>query len=153
MVFCVNVLHHFYDPSGFVNNTHRLIKQDGILAVIGMNPHDGRDRWFLYDYFPGTYETDLGRYPSVSAILNWMMEAGFENITTSVAERILDTRMGRDVLPLPKDFTSQLTLLSQEAYAAGTGRIETALAEAEEEGKVVEFPVDISLHMISGRKK
>ena len=59
---------HLHNPSGFVNNAHRLLKQGGTLAVIGMNPHDGRDRWFLYDYFPGTYETDLSRYPSIDAI-------------------------------------------------------------------------------------
>lgn len=153
MVFCVNALHHFPNPSGFVNNVHRLIKQGGTLAVIGMNPHDGRDRWFLYDYFPGTYETDLGRYPSVGAIVEGMIEAGFESVTSRVGERIVDTRMGRDVLPLPKNFTSQLTLLSPEAYAEGNARIEAALKEAEEEGKIIEFPVDISLHMISGRVK
>ena len=153
MVFCVNALHHFHDPSGFVNNTHRLLKRGGTLAVIGMNPHDGRDRWFLYDYFPGTYETDLGRYPSVGAIADWMIEAGFEKVTSRVGERIVDTRMGRDVLPLSKNFTSHLTLLSPDAYAEGIDRIETALAEAEEEGEIVEFPVDISPHMISGRVK
>jgi len=153
MVFCVNAHHHFHDPSGFVNNTNRLLKQDGTLAVIGMNPHAGRDRWFFYDYFPGTYETDLGRYPSVDAIEDWMIETGFEDITFRVGERIVDTRMGRNVLPLPKNFTSQLTLLSPEAYAEGIGRIEAALKEAEEEGEIVEFPVDISLHMISGRIK
>ena len=153
MVFCVNALHHFHDPSEFVNNTRRLLKKGGTLSIIGMNPHAERDRWFLYDYFPGTYATDLDRYPSIDVIADWMMSAGFESIATSVAERILDTRMGGDVLPLPKNFTSQLTLLSQEAYAAGIKRIETALAEAEERGEIVEFPVDISLHMISGRKK
>ena len=153
MVFCVNALHHFHNPSGFVNNVHRVIKQGGILAVIGMNPHDGRDRWFLYDYFPGTYETDLVRYPSVEAIVEWMLEAGFESVTSRVAERIIDTIMGRDVLPLPKNFTSQLTLLSDGAYAEGIARIEAVLKEAEEEGEIVEFPVDISLHMTSGRVK
>ncbi|MBW1887041.1 MAG: hypothetical protein JRI52_01650, partial [Deltaproteobacteria bacterium] len=51
----------------------------------------------------------------------------------------------------PKNFTSQLTLLSPDAYAEGVERTEAALAKAEEKGEVVEFPVGISLHMISGR--
>ena len=153
MVFCVNALHHFHNPSGFVNNSYRILKQGGTLAVIGMNPHDGRDRWFLYDYFPGTYESDLVRYPSVSTITDWMIEAGFENITSRVGERIVEKRIGQDVLPLPKNFTSQLTLLSPEAYEEGIERIEAVLKEAEEEAEIVEFLVDISLHMTSGRVK
>ena len=35
--------------------------------------------------------------------------------------------------------------------AAGLGRIETALAEAEAAGKPLVFPVDISLTMVTGR--
>ena len=68
MVCCINALHHFDDPSGFIKNSHKLLRQDGALAVIGMNPHSKRDQWFIYDYFPGTYETDLERYPSPGTI-------------------------------------------------------------------------------------
>jgi ubiquinone/menaquinone biosynthesis C-methylase UbiE len=47
VIFCVNVLHHFRDPSGFITEAHRLLEKQGALAVIGMNPHAQQDRWFI----------------------------------------------------------------------------------------------------------
>jgi SAM-dependent methyltransferase len=151
VVFCVNALHHFRDPSTFVMEAHRLLRQKGALAVIGMDPHTEQDRWFIYDYFPGTRETDLQRYPSPGTIADWMITAGFESATWQVGERILDTRMGREVFPLPKNFTSQLTLLTPQAYRDGIARIEAALQEAETAGETPVFHVDISLAMVTGR--
>jgi hypothetical protein len=41
-----------------------------------------------YDYFPGTYETDLARYPSGEMISLWMKEAGFVGCERRIAARI-----------------------------------------------------------------
>ena len=70
------------------------------------------------------------------------------------AARILDHKVGREVLDDPflrKDSTSQLVLLSDEAYAAGLRRIEAALTEAEAVGRALIFPDDISIAMLVGR--
>src|SRR6185369_4016868 len=56
-VFCVNALHHFADAALVIRNCRELLRPGGALAVIGMNPHGRRDRWYLYEYFPGTEET------------------------------------------------------------------------------------------------
>lgn len=151
MIFCVNALHHFDNPSRFIQASRQLLRQGGALAVIGMNPHTDRDQWFLYDYFPGTYEADLVRYPSPGTIIDWMIAAGFESTTWQVGERILDTRMGREVLPLPKNVTSQLALLTPQAYRDGIARIEADLQEAEAAGETLMFHVDISLAIVTGR--
>jgi hypothetical protein len=116
-----------------------------------MNPHYKRDQWFIYDYFPGTYETDLERYPSPGTIADWMISAGFKHIHWQVGERIVDHRHGSDVLPLPKEFTSQLTLLTSEEYRNGITRIESILREAEAVGETPTFPVDIWLSMVTSR--
>ena len=151
MVFCVNAIHHFKNPPSFIAEAHRLLTPDGVLAVIGMNPHTGKDRWFIYDYFPGTRETDLQRYPSPGTIAEWMTFAGFEQIIHQVAERLHDDRCVDNVLPLAKDFTSQLSLLTSEDYEKGIARIEAARREAKEAGRDIVFPVDISLSMVKGR--
>ena len=154
LVFCVHALHHFDAPREFVSAAHRLLRPGGAIAVIGMNPHAGRDRWYIYDYFPGTYETDLRRYPSPGAIIDWMIAAGFGITGWRVAARIIDTRAGRAVWNDPilqKNGTSQLTLLSDEAYTAGLARIEAALMRAGAAGESVIFPVDISLALVWGR--
>jgi ubiquinone/menaquinone biosynthesis C-methylase UbiE len=153
MVFCVNALHHFANPLGFIIESHKLLKPNGALAVIGMNPHTDRDKWFIYDCFPGTREADIKRYPSPGTITDWMISAGFGEVRWQVAERIRNDRHGNEVLQLTKDFTSQLTLLSQNDYAKGMAVIESILQEAEKIGLTPVFPVDISLSMVTGRVK
>ena len=94
-------------------------------AIIGMDPHCGRDRWYLYDYFVGTYATDLGRFPSGGTVLDWMVAAGFARVEWCLAEHIVHQHVGRAVLRDPilqKHGTSQLALLTDEAYAAGLRR-------------------------------
>ena len=150
MICCINALHHFDNPFSFIKNTYDLLKPSGLLTVIGMNPHAKKDKWFIYDYFPGTYETDLKRYPSPEAIEDWMISADFKNIHHQVAERIIDHRRRNSVLPLSKDFTSQLTLLSNDEYRTGINRIESIIREAEVAGEALTFPVDVSLIMVSG---
>ena len=153
-VFCVNALHHFDDAAGFVRDARSLLRPGGVLSVIGMNPHAGRDRWYLYEYFPGTYEADLRRYPSSDVLTDWMIAAGFDGIRWQVAERLVDTRIGRDILDEPmlrKNATSQLTLLTDGEYEAGLARIRAAVAESEARGEERAFPVDISLAMVTAR--
>jgi len=152
LVFCVNALHHFDNPNRFVGETRRLLKNGGALSVIGMNPHADRDRWFIYDYFQGTYKTDLGRYPSCGAIMDWMIAAGFDRVDWSVGERIVASRTGREILEEPilrKNGTSQLTLLTRDAYNAGIDRIEAAIQAAESAGEKIVFKADISLAMVT----
>jgi ubiquinone/menaquinone biosynthesis C-methylase UbiE len=150
VVYCVNAIHHFKYPSAFIATAHKVLKENGVLAVIGMNPHPLQDRWFIYDYFPGTREADLKRYPSPGAVTDWMIAAGFGKIQWQVGEHILNDKHGDEVLSLTKEFTSQLTLLSSEEYAKGRARIEADIDKARKNGETLVFPVDISLSMVTG---
>lgn len=153
LVFCVNAFHHFDDPHRFIAEARRLLRQGGALAIIGMDPHGGHDRWYLYDFFTGTYDTDLRRFPSKEVLSQWLVAAGFHTVDWCIAERIVHTIVGRAVFDDPilqKQGTSQLALLTDEAYALGMRRIEAAVAEAEAAGKTRIFPVDISLTMLTG---
>jgi ubiquinone/menaquinone biosynthesis C-methylase UbiE len=151
LLFCVNALHHFDDPRSFVAEAARCLGDEGTLISIGMSPRTQRDRWYLYDYFPGTYETDLGRYPSSAVVTDWMIEAGFRSAEARLAHRILHQFVGAAVLDDPtlaKNGTSQLALLSDEAYAGGRQRIDAAIER--DPGAI--FPVDISLVAVIGGK-
>lgn len=153
MLLCVNALHHFSEAPLFISEGYRLLRPGGALAVLGMDPHNGQDRWYLYDYFPGTQETDLQRYPSMGEIVNWMIEAGFNRLHWRVAERLHQRRIGKAILDEPmlhKNATSQLTLLSDEQYAAGIARIQAAITQAEAAGEQAVFEVDVALHMVVG---
>ncbi|MCL7452568.1 MAG: class I SAM-dependent methyltransferase [Anaerolineae bacterium] len=153
LVYCVNALHHFQSPRGFVHEARRLLRPGGALAVATMDPRLLRERWYVYEYFRGTYETDVARFPSWGTILDWMAGAGFERIQWQPVEQVVDEKAGRAVLDdyfLEKDACSQLSLLSDEEYAAGLRRIEAAVAGAEARGETATFAVDLFFAMVIG---
>lgn len=59
LVFCVNALHHFRLPERFIMEARRVLKPDGRLAIVGLNPHDPSVNWYIYDYFEGVFEETL----------------------------------------------------------------------------------------------
>jgi SAM-dependent methyltransferase len=151
--FCVHALHHFDDPVTFVYEARCVLRAGGALAVIGMDPQTEQDRWYLYDYFPGTYETDLARYPSGEMILHWMKEAGFVGCERRIAARIEHDFIGRKVLSDPvlqKNGTSQLSLLTEDAFVKGMARIREAIQLAERRGQEIVFPTHIALPIVVG---
>jgi SAM-dependent methyltransferase len=153
LVFCVHALHHFDDPFVFIREARRVLDYNGALAVIGMDPQTEQDRWYLYDYFPGTRESDLARYPSGEAILRWMAEAGFTGCEHSLAARLVHNFVGLEVLDDPvlhKDGTSQLSLLTEQAFQEGMARIQDSLRLAERQGRTAVFRMDIALPMVVG---
>jgi len=153
LVFCINAIHHFDRPQDFVRDALRLIRPGGALAVSGMNPRAGRDRWYLYDYFPRTIEIDRRRYPSAGSIVDWMDSAGFGRSEWRIPHRIVHKVMGQEIFTDPalqKHGTSQLALLTDEEYAAGIERIKSAIAQAETKGESLQFEIDISLAMVIG---
>ena len=153
LVFCVNAIHHFVEQRGFVLEARRLLNSGGALAVVGMDPHDRRDHWYVYDYFNGTYETDLERFPTWGDLVNWMAAAGFGQITWRIVERINDPKVGWDVLDDPflrKESTYQLVLLTDDAYAEGVRRIREALTAADKVGEQLVFRSDILMGMVVG---
>lgn len=154
LVCCVNAIHHFQQQPGFVAEARRVLRPGGVLAVIGMDPRAHRRRWYIYEYFAGTYQTDLARFPSWGTVLDWMLASGFQQVEWRLVEQIRDHKVGRSVFADPylqKDAVSQLTILSVGAYAAGMARIEDALATAEAADKTLTFPTDLLLAMLAGR--
>jgi SAM-dependent methyltransferase len=153
LVYCVNAIHHFQEPRTFVEEARRLLRPNGALAVIGMDPRAHRDRWYIYDYFENTYEIDLARMPSWGAVTDWMVAAGLTRLEWRLVEHIVDCKVGPAVLDDPflkKEAVSQLALLTNEAYEAGLRRIESALAAAKAAGETLSFPTDLLLGMMVG---
>ena len=147
LTFCVNAVHHFSRLDLFIAEARRLLRPRGILAVIGMDPHHGRDRWCVYDYFPETKAADLLRYPSSGHITDAMLRAGFDRIDSQVACRIEQTRVGRDILADPelqRRGCSQMALLTDAQYAAGIERINSALRHSNANSPLI-FRADIAM--------
>jgi ubiquinone/menaquinone biosynthesis C-methylase UbiE len=153
LMICVNALHHFAARRRFLFQAREALRSGGRLAVIGLDPHAGTDDWYLYHYFEGTRQADLARYPSADLIERWMTESGFVDVTSGIAERMAYSLHGSEVFRSPflqKSGTSQLALLTEEAYAAGLERIKADLEQAQRAGVDLEFVVDISFALVLG---
>lgn len=154
LIYCVSSFHHFAHQREFISEAARALRSGGILAIIGMDPHTDTHQWSLYDYFEGTRGVDLARYPSAKSIKGRLANAGFEQVTCGIAERIQRCLSAAEALRSPflqKEGTSQLALLTEEVYTEGIRRIKADLLRAQAAGRTLEYRVDISLAVVTGR--
>jgi len=125
-VFSVNALHHFSAPAAFVAECRRVLRPGGGVLTIGLDPHRGDDRWWVYDVFPSAEAADRARYPSTATIRAWLGAAGFRDITTDVAQRIageLSFDAARSGGFLDRQSTSQLMVIGDDEYERGIRRL------------------------------
>ena len=125
-VFCVNALHHFPDPPTFLIECRRLLRAGGAFLSIGLDPHTGVDRWWIYDYFPGALAADRRRYLPTPRLREMLVAAGFSAPRTEIvqhlpAERAFDVAVARG--HLERHSTSQLMVISDAEYEAGMRRL------------------------------
>jgi ubiquinone/menaquinone biosynthesis C-methylase UbiE len=152
LLFCVNALHHFDQPQNFIAESYRALRRGGALITINIDPHT-IETWYVYDYFKGTRETDLKRFPKIEALKAWMGETGFKKTETRIADHVSSHKTGREVLSdhfLQKHGTSQLALLSDEAYAEGMSKIESAIAAADSRSEEIVFAAEFSFPAVIG---
>jgi ubiquinone/menaquinone biosynthesis C-methylase UbiE len=155
LLYSVDAVHHFGHHYAFVSEAFRVLKPGGAFVTIGHDPHEGTTKWYAYDYFDGVYDTDLRRYPSGTSMLEWMKDAGFENISTQTVEHIQNIHVGEGILRDPflkQNATSQLALLDKDVYDAGVERIKLALAEAGKNNETIVFNADIQVKLFLGYK-
>jgi SAM-dependent methyltransferase len=151
LVYCVNAIHHFAEPSAFIRSARRVLRPGGTMAVIGSDPRHHQANWYVYEYFPATYPRDLSRFPTWDTVAGWLLEAGFTECDLRLVEYIHDPKTGADVLSDPyleKNATSQLALLSEAEYAHGIERIKKALASSTQANEELVFHSDIYLYML-----
>jgi SAM-dependent methyltransferase len=132
-IFCVNALHHFSDPAAFFREARRVLVSGGGLLTVGLDPHTGRDRWWIYDYFPTALVEDRRRYLPAARIRELMQAAGFSACETREAQHMpAQMTVGEAERRgfLDRTSTSQLMVISDAEYEAGMDRIRAGGAEA-----------------------
>lgn len=152
-VFCVKALHHFRDKRAFLMEARRVLRPGGQLMTIGLDPHTGIDRWYVYEYFDPVLQIDRARCPAASQIQAWMNAVGFADCVTREAQHLLGQLPARTALEqgrLDKTATSQLGLLTEEQYQQGIDRIRKAMKSAEASGQALHLSVDLRLYATSG---
>ncbi len=153
-LLCMNALHHFPDKPAFIAEAARVLAHGGAFCSIGLDPHRTPRSWPIYDYFEGTCETDQERYPAHQDVVRWLESAGFTDCGASAAQQIHIRNRAEDNLASPmmqKDGTSQLALLSDEAYAAGVAKIRAAAECAHAEDRTLYLETDLELMATTGR--
>ncbi|RJP70100.1 MAG: class I SAM-dependent methyltransferase [Ignavibacteriales bacterium] len=129
-VYCVNAIHHFGSTLAFISEVKRILTKDGILAIIGFDPNEEENDWYVYNYFESTLDKDLARYPSWEQLIELSTQLGFSKLDFTFAESIYRTYKGSDVFNDPfllKHNTSQLASLSEQEYSLGIENIKVKI--------------------------
>lgn len=152
-LFCVNALHHFGDKRTFFMEARRVLRRGGRLMTIGLDPHKGIDRWYVYAYFDPALETDRRRYSACSQNREWMREVGFVECVTREVQHLRVQLPARSALEhgrLAKTATSQLGLLTEEQYEQGIDRIQKDIEAAKASGRTLYLTADLRLYATFG---
>jgi len=130
VVLLVNALHHVGDKEGALVEARRVLAPGGFLLTIGLDPHEGSDRWYVYDWFAETLALDRERFPSTEWIRAAAGDAGFARAESFVAEHLPDRVLADEAFEraLDRKRTSQLSILSNEEYARGLANLRAAMA-------------------------
>jgi ubiquinone/menaquinone biosynthesis C-methylase UbiE len=152
-IFCINAFHHFSAKQKFMEEAFRVVRPGGGAMIVGLDPHRGLDRWWIYDYFPQVIEMDRTRYPSAHSIQHLMRESGFGECLTVEAQHIpvyLPARTALEKGLLAKTSTSQLALLTDEEYNLGINRVQRDIQTSEAAGNALTIYADLRLYSTTG---
>ena len=152
VIYCVNAIHHFDNPAEFISRSPEMLRGAGVLSIIGIDPRTIKTRYF-YDYFEGSRELDMRRYPSFGQLTQWMIVAGFRPVEYRVPETYVSHLKGDDVFSdvfLRKDSNSLLNLLTDAEYQSGIDRIHDALLAAAAAGNEITFDTELPFGMVTG---
>jgi hypothetical protein len=124
----VNALHHFSDQAAFLIEARRVLRSGGGVLTVGLDPHNGQDRWWVYDYFPAALAADRKRYLPTDRIRELMDGAGFSRCETRMVQHLpreMTVSEARSAGFLARTSTSQLMVITDAEYEAGRERIDS----------------------------
>jgi len=131
----VNALHHFGGLDAFIEEARRVLRPGGGLMTVGLDPHAGLDRWWIYEYFPSAEAADRARYPDTATVRARLAAAGFRDCHSSVAQHwpaAVSIAEAESRGLLERTSTSQLLVIPDAEYEAGRAHLQTLKATGDE---------------------
>lgn len=120
--------HHFEDKARALDEMRRVCRPGASLRIANIDPNRMPRAW-EFQFFPETVFEDQKRFWSAELLYHELEERGFEvhsHLDIDLAQMAL-----RDVLEdAERREISELTIISERAYAAGLARIREALARS-----------------------
>lgn len=153
--FCINALHHFTDKRLVISETYRVLRQHGAFVSIGLDPHRGGDRWWVWDYFREAVENDRQRYPSTEQTIDRLNEAGFVACHHAEVQHLpadIEVAEALRTGALDKNQASSLAELSDAEYSAGLAKILAEKAKAEAQRESLRLYADLRVFATYGQK-
>lgn len=152
-IVCINALHHFRDRDAFFTEARRVLVPGGGVIAIGLDPHAGRDNWWIYEYFPEAEAIDRDRYPAVRTIRAEMIRAGFdtaESYEVQTFEHTMPASRAFERGLVARSFSSQLAVLSDQEFDAGVARLRAAMDETARSGGELQLMSELHLWAVTG---
>lgn len=152
-VICVNAFHHFADKPRFLNEARRVLRAAGGFLSIGLDPHTGRDSWWIYECFHETIALDKQRFWSVGSLRSEMARTGFGRCETREVEHIVAKMSAASAQAkghFDRGFTSQFTILTDEEFKRGLGRIADAVKATSDGSTALMLQSDLRLYATTG---
>lgn len=150
-LFTVNAIHLFSPPEKFILEASSSIKTGGIISVILSDIRDENYRWYVYDFFSGTFDFDYNRIPDRASLMKCMAKYGFRNISSTTVETSKTIYAGKTVFNDPflkKNTTSTLAAIGEKEYQRGIAKIEAAIKRRDD----YQFDSNIIFKAITGIK-
>lgn len=113
-----HLLHHVDEPLQVVKECYRVLRNEGtILNRYGAIENIRRDP--EHRFFPGTFELDVVRTPTIEMVEKWFRTAGFKHVSSeTIVQRTFRSARER-VRKAELKSISVLTLINQSAFEQG----------------------------------
>ncbi|MBA7538958.1 2-methoxy-6-polyprenyl-1,4-benzoquinol methylase, mitochondrial [subsurface metagenome] len=120
--------HHFEDKPKVLDAIKRILRKDGILHMKNISTQHMK-RWWIYQYFPMTYNEDQKRFWQDEQIFQELENRGFE-VQIKIDYTLHRTRLFELHDQAKNRDISQLNIISEKDYEQGLNKMKQDLKNA-----------------------
>lgn len=124
LIFSVDVIHHVADKLAFFQEAARTLRPGGQICTVTDSEEIIRRREILSGYFPETVKIEVGRYPPMAQLEEWLLAVGFQKFETVTVEQPYEITSAQ---PFRAKAYSSLHFISESAWRTGLDRLERDL--------------------------